>query len=195
MKFRKSALRVNHRLVLGAVISSDRKSLRADLGRNPIIGDSNKILQPARCPGLRVPVVDQGPTLPLRNQDPGAFEFIELLLDRIQRHSKVAGSSTPVGISVMKQMQERRLSRETSQQIRKKRQFHDLDIRSYDRYIKSTKLLNFNEKKLWNRVGCDPKVEEDCRFSSEGQSIRAIREVSSASDELIQTLSEPEPSK
>ena len=104
----RSLLAVDDRLVLGTMIAADGKPFLADFRRNPVIRDGDKILQPVCRAGFRIPIVDQGPSLPLRDQNSDAFQFIELLLDRIQGHSKIGGDGTSVGVTMMKQVEKHR---------------------------------------------------------------------------------------
>jgi len=66
---------------------------------------SDQIAQATCKPGLRIPRIDQGPSLSLADQGASAFETIQLALDRIERHGKIPGRGTPVGFAVVKYMQ------------------------------------------------------------------------------------------
>lgn len=132
-----SRFKINDRLVLRAVTAANGQFFLMDLLGKALIINRNQLLQARGRPRFWIPVIYQRAALPLANQQAGPFKFIQLLLHRIQRDPEIRRHRPSVSFPVVIQMQQRRLRRGASQNVRQRGQFHDPTNRSYDLQFKS----------------------------------------------------------
>ena len=134
-----SRLTRNDWLVLRPMAAANREALLFSLQRHAVIIHRHKIPQPRRRLGPRVERIDYRPTMPHRYQDASASKFFELPLNRIERNFKIAGNRPAIGLTMMKQVEQHRFRRATSEHLRQSCGIHDLNFSSYDRNVKSVK--------------------------------------------------------
>lgn len=107
-------------LVFGSGLPSFGEQGLFRLGGEAVVDDSGQIAEARRESGFRVPGIDESAALSFANEGAGLFKAVELALDRIQRNVKIPGDRPAIGLAVMEQGEEHRLSSLATEQVLKR---------------------------------------------------------------------------